>query len=114
MAVRSVASSESTARTRTRRMRASAFLPLLVSRRLTLARRLEWPSNKYPPASSALMACLRCPGCRLKFRECRRGPRERVARAKKRSAIHWAGLSSRHSLSLYEPSTAAELCVFAR
>src|SRR5436190_612288 len=59
IAVCSLASSESTARTRTSNgSRASAFLPLFVSRRVTLR-----PSasdrcrTKYPPASSALMAC---------------------------------------------------------
>src|SRR5437879_11857179 len=63
IAVRSVASSESTARTRTSNgSRASAFLPLLVNSRLTLRPSvLNGCRTKYPPASSALMACVAVP-----------------------------------------------------
>src|SRR6266404_5557251 len=53
IAVRSVVSSESCA---------STFLPLLVSRRLTLRpSALNGCRTKYPPASSALMACVAVP-----------------------------------------------------
>src|SRR5262249_19649873 len=59
IAVRSFASSKSTARTRTSNgSRASAFFPLLVSRRLTLRlSAFDRRRTKYPPASSALTAC---------------------------------------------------------
>ena len=63
IAVRPVVSSESTARTRiSNGSRASAFLPLLVSRRLTLRPSvLNCCRTKYPPASSALIACVAVP-----------------------------------------------------
>src|SRR5712675_1030094 len=63
IAVRSFASIESTARTRTSNgSRASAFLPLLVSRRLTLRlSALDGCRTRYPPASSDLMVCVAVP-----------------------------------------------------
>jgi len=79
IAVRSVVSSEIYGAHQKLRngSRTSAFLPLLVSRRLTLRPvRLEWLSDQVThPASSALMACVvRVPRVvALKFRECRRG-----------------------------------------
>src|SRR5258707_9817924 len=61
--VRSFVSSDSTARTRASNgSLASAFLPLLVSRRLTLRPSvLICCRTKYPPASSALMLCAAVP-----------------------------------------------------
>jgi hypothetical protein len=44
-------------------------------------------------------------GRRLKFRQCRRVRENELARAKKRSAIHWAGLSSAViAIGLHEPT----------
>src|SRR5215470_8769386 len=59
IAVCSFASSKSTTRTRTSNgSRASAFFPLLVSRRLTLRpSAFDRCRTKYPPASSVLIAC---------------------------------------------------------
>src|SRR5262249_18106214 len=81
ISVRSFASSESTARTRTSNgSRASALLPLFVSRRLTLRlSALDRCRTKYPPASKCLDRLRSgASGGRLKFRKCRRGLGERI------------------------------------
>src|SRR5262249_38089582 len=79
IAVCTFTSSKSTARTRTSNgSRASAFFPLLVSRRLTPVR-LRSLSDQVP-------TCLKCldrlrsgaTGGRLKLRKCRRGPGEPI------------------------------------
>src|SRR4030081_43870 len=119
IAVRSVASSESTARTRTSNgSRASAFLPLLVSRRLTLRPSvLNGCRTKYPPASSALMAFVAVPrGVALNFAKCGGVPREWVA-TREDPEPHPLGRTEFAviALSLYEPShLQQELCRFAR
>src|SRR5260370_13226814 len=41
--------------------------------------RLEWPSDQVPTRFKRLNGlCCGAAGCRLQFRECRRGPRERA------------------------------------
>lgn len=79
--------------------------------------RLEWLSDQVPTRFKRLNGlCRGAAGCRLKFRECRRGPRERVGTGEE-AERHPLGRTEFAviALSLYEPShLQQELCRFAR
>jgi hypothetical protein len=79
--------------------------------------RLEWLSDQVPTRFKRLNGlCCGAAGCRLKFRECRRGPRERVGTGEE-AERHPLGRTEFAviALSLYEPShLQQELCRFAR
>ena len=79
--------------------------------------RLEWLSDQVPTRFKRLNGlCCGAAGCRLKFRECRRGPRERVG-TREEAERHPLGRTEFAviALSLYQPSRLQqELCRFAR
>src|SRR5258706_4956800 len=79
--------------------------------------RLAWLSDQVPTRFKRLNGlCRGAAGCRLKFRECRRGPRERVGTGEE-AKRHPLGRTEFAviALSLYEPShLQQELCRFAR
>src|ERR1700730_12764231 len=79
--------------------------------------RLEWLSDQVPSRFKRLNGlCRGAAGCRLKFRECRRGPRERVG-TREEAERHPLGRTEFAviALSLYEPShLQQELGRFAR
>src|SRR6476619_1714139 len=79
--------------------------------------RPEWLSDQVPTRFKRLDGlCCGAAGCRLKFREGRRGPRERVG-TREEAKRHPLGRTEFAviALSLYEPShLQQELCRFAR
>ena len=79
--------------------------------------RLEWLSDQVPTRFKRLNGLCGGAACRrLKFRECRRGPRERVG-AREEAERHPLGRTEFAiiALSLYEPShLQQQLCRFAR
>src|SRR6478736_2611392 len=79
--------------------------------------RLEWPSDQVPTRFKRLNGlCCGAAGCRLKFRESRRSPRERVSTGEE-TERHPFGRTEFAVIarSLYEPShLQPELCRFAR
>jgi len=79
--------------------------------------RLEWLSDQVPTRFKRLNGlCCGAAGRRLKFRECRRGPREWVG-TREEAERHPLGRTEFAviALSLYEPShLQQELCRFAR
>ena len=104
-----------------------AATPPIIPRRVTFdkvmkcplckKRRLEWLSDQVPTRFKRLNGlCRGAAGCRLKFRQCRRGPRERVGTGEE-AERHPLGRTEFAviALSLYEPShLQQELCRFAR
>src|SRR5260370_1219125 len=101
----------------TTKVNEASFQQIAVVNSVMVSVRLEWMSDQIPTGFKRLDGlCCGAAGCRLKFRECRRGPRERVG-TREEAERHPLGRTEFAviALSLYEPSHLQQkLCRFAR